>query len=75
MLALGEHVGRQVSHDIVYEAAMAAFEQRRPLRNCCWPIRGSPRTCRRRRSTRCCGPRPTPAWRGSSWIESYDARP
>ena len=26
MLALGEHVGRQVSHDIVYEAAMAAFE-------------------------------------------------
>jgi len=31
MLALGEHVGRQVAHDIVYEAAMAAFEQRRPL--------------------------------------------
>jgi 3-carboxy-cis,cis-muconate cycloisomerase len=31
MLALGEHTGRQVAHDIVYEAAMAAFEQRRPL--------------------------------------------
>lgn len=31
MLALGEHVGRQVAHDIVYEAAMTAFEQRRPL--------------------------------------------
>jgi 3-carboxy-cis,cis-muconate cycloisomerase len=31
MLALGEYVGRQVSHDLVYEAAMAAFEQRRPL--------------------------------------------
>ncbi len=31
MLALGEYVGRQVAHDIVYEAAMAAFEQRRPL--------------------------------------------
>ena len=33
MLKLGEHVGRQVAHDIVYEAAMAAFEQRRPLRD------------------------------------------
>ena len=33
MLRLGEHVGRQVAHDIVYEAAMAAFEQRRPLRD------------------------------------------
>ncbi|OQA43605.1 MAG: 3-carboxy-cis,cis-muconate cycloisomerase [Chloroflexi bacterium ADurb.Bin325] len=31
MLALGEHIGRQVAHDVVYEAAMAAFEQRRPL--------------------------------------------
>lgn len=31
MLALGEYVGRQVAHDVVYEAAMAAFEQRRPL--------------------------------------------
>ena len=31
MLALGEHVGRQVAHDIVYEAAMTAFETRRPL--------------------------------------------
>ena len=33
MLKLGESVGRQVAHDIVYEAAMAAFEQRRPLRD------------------------------------------
>ncbi len=32
MLALGEHVGRQVSHEIVYEAAMTAFETRRPLK-------------------------------------------
>jgi adenylosuccinate lyase len=31
MLALGEYVGRQEAHDIVYEAAMAAFEMRRPL--------------------------------------------
>ena len=31
MLRLGEFVGRQVAHDIVYDAAMAAFEQRRPL--------------------------------------------
>ena len=33
MLALGEHVGRQVSHDIIYEAAMTAFETQRPLRD------------------------------------------
>nr|MCU0507459.1 adenylosuccinate lyase family protein [Anaerolineae bacterium] len=33
MLALGEHVGRQEAHDIVYEAAMTAFETRRPLRD------------------------------------------
>jgi 3-carboxy-cis,cis-muconate cycloisomerase len=32
MLALGEYVGRQAAHDIVYEAAMAAFETRRPLK-------------------------------------------
>jgi adenylosuccinate lyase len=32
MLALGEHVGRQASHEIVYDAAMAAFETERPLR-------------------------------------------
>jgi adenylosuccinate lyase len=32
MLKLGESVGRQIAHDIVYQAAMAAFEQRRPLR-------------------------------------------
>ena len=32
MLRLAEFVGRQVAHDVVYEAAMAAFEQRRPLR-------------------------------------------
>ena len=31
MLRLGESVGRQVAHDIVYEAAMAAFEQRRSV--------------------------------------------
>ncbi|MGE5601645.1 MAG: adenylosuccinate lyase [Nitrososphaerales archaeon] len=33
MLALGEYVGRQVSHDIVYDAAMAAFETQRPLKD------------------------------------------
>jgi 3-carboxy-cis,cis-muconate cycloisomerase len=33
MLALGAHVGRQVSHEIVYEAAMAAFESQQPLRD------------------------------------------
>lgn len=32
MLALGEFVGRQEAHDIVYEAAMSAFETRRPLK-------------------------------------------
>lgn len=32
MLALGEFVGRQVAHDIVYEAAMTAFETSRPLK-------------------------------------------
>ena len=32
MLALGEYVGRQEAHDIVYEAAMTAFETRRPLK-------------------------------------------
>jgi 3-carboxy-cis,cis-muconate cycloisomerase len=32
MLALGEFVGRQEGHDIVYEAAMTAFETRRPLK-------------------------------------------
>ena len=32
MLRLAEFVGRQAAHDLVYEAAMAAFEQRRPLR-------------------------------------------
>ncbi len=31
MLALGAHIGRQVAHDVVYEAAMAAFEERRPM--------------------------------------------
>ena len=34
MLALGEYVGRQAAHDIVYEAAMTAFEMRRPLKEC-----------------------------------------
>jgi adenylosuccinate lyase len=33
MLRLGQEVGRQRAHDLVYEAAMAAFEQRRPLRD------------------------------------------
>jgi adenylosuccinate lyase len=33
MLRLGQAVGRQRAHDLVYEAAMAAFEQRRPLRD------------------------------------------
>ncbi len=29
MLALGQHVGRQPAHDIIYEAAMASFDQQR----------------------------------------------
>lgn len=33
MLQLGIHIGRQVAHDVVYEASMAAFEQSRPLRD------------------------------------------
>ncbi len=32
MLALGEKIGRQRAHEVVYEAAMAAFESGRPLR-------------------------------------------
>lgn len=31
MLELGRHVGRQTAHDIIYEAAMIAFEQRVPF--------------------------------------------
>ncbi len=31
MLKLGETIGRQAAHDLVYEAAMAAYEQGRPL--------------------------------------------
>lgn len=31
MLRLGEYLGRQAAHDLVYEAAMAAVEQGRPL--------------------------------------------
>ena len=31
MLALGEHIGRQTAHDVVYESAMKAFEQRIPF--------------------------------------------
>lgn len=31
MLKLGEYVGRQVAHDIVYEISMEAFESKRPL--------------------------------------------
>jgi adenylosuccinate lyase len=33
MLKLGGHVGRQVAHELVYQAAMAAYEQGRPLRD------------------------------------------
>lgn len=32
MLELGVHLGRQVAHDVVYEASMAAYAQNRPLR-------------------------------------------
>lgn len=32
MLQLGNYLGRQVAHDVVYEASMAAVEQNRPLR-------------------------------------------
>jgi 3-carboxy-cis,cis-muconate cycloisomerase len=32
MLRLGSYLGRQVAHDVVYEASMAAVEQNRPLR-------------------------------------------
>ena len=31
MLALGEHIGRQTAHDVVYESAMQAFERRVPF--------------------------------------------
>ncbi|MBX7235241.1 MAG: adenylosuccinate lyase [Caldilineales bacterium] len=31
MLQLGEHLGRQTAHEVVHEASMLAFEQRRPL--------------------------------------------
>ncbi|MBE2270667.1 MAG: adenylosuccinate lyase [Anaerolinea sp.] len=31
MLELGRFVGRQTAHDLIYEAAMEAFEQRRPF--------------------------------------------
>jgi 3-carboxy-cis,cis-muconate cycloisomerase len=31
MLALGSHIGRQHAHDVIYEAAMASFEQRVPF--------------------------------------------
>ncbi len=33
MLQLGVYIGRQVAHEVVYEASMAAFEQGRPLRD------------------------------------------
>jgi 3-carboxy-cis,cis-muconate cycloisomerase len=33
MLQLGHYIGRQVAHEVVYEASMAAFEQGRPLRD------------------------------------------
>ncbi len=31
MLTLGKHIGRQHAHDIIYEAAMKAFEERTPF--------------------------------------------
>ncbi len=31
MLALGAHIGRQDAHDVIYEAAMRAFEMRQPF--------------------------------------------
>ncbi|MDZ4767422.1 MAG: adenylosuccinate lyase [Chloroflexota bacterium] len=31
MLALGAHIGRQDAHDVIYEAAMHAFEHREPF--------------------------------------------
>lgn len=31
MLELGQHIGRQTAHDVVYEAAMHAFETRQPF--------------------------------------------
>ncbi|BCX03985.1 MAG: adenylosuccinate lyase [Candidatus Roseilinea sp.] len=32
MFALGEHIGRQTAHDVVYECAMRAVESKRPFR-------------------------------------------
>ena len=34
MLKLGAKIGRQKAHDLVYQAAMTAFEQSRPFREC-----------------------------------------
>lgn len=31
MFALGEHIGRQAAHDVVYECAMGSVEQKRPF--------------------------------------------
>ncbi len=33
MLRLGTYLGRQVAHDLVYEASMVAYQQNRPLRD------------------------------------------
>ena len=33
MLELGEHIGKQTAHEVVYEIAMAAQEQNRPFRD------------------------------------------
>ncbi|HEX9114567.1 MAG TPA: adenylosuccinate lyase [Anaerolineae bacterium] len=33
MLRLGQTLGRQIAHDVVYDASMAAYEQGRPLRD------------------------------------------
>lgn len=44
MLRLGETLGRQTAHDVVYEAAMAAYEKDRPFRD---QLLGDPRVAGR----------------------------
>jgi adenylosuccinate lyase len=34
MLKLGQHVGRQRAHELVYKACMKSFEQKRPMKDC-----------------------------------------
>jgi 3-carboxy-cis,cis-muconate cycloisomerase len=67
MLELGAYVGRQVAHDVVYDASMAAYEQGRPLRSCCWPMNASPAIWPRINWTRFSGRNGTPACAASSW--------